>query len=158
MKMLRAWFKRFTGLFSNDSREQEFDLELESNLQLHIDDNLKAGMAPEEARRAAILKLGGLEPTRQAYRERGTLPWLDTILQDLRFAFRQLFKNPGFATTAILVLSIGIAASTAIFGFVNAAFIKPLPYKDPNRLLAVTEKVELLGPANLSYLDYVDWK
>ena len=158
MKMLRAWLKRLTGLFSNDRREQEFDLELQTNLQLHIDDNLSAGMSPEEARREAILKLGGLEPTRQAYRERGTLPSLETVLQDLRFAIRQLFKNPGFAFTAILVLAIGIAASTAIFGFVNAAFIKPLPYKDPNRLLAVTEKVELLGPANLSYLDYVDWK
>jgi macrolide transport system ATP-binding/permease protein len=158
MKMLRAWLKRFTGLFSNDSREQEFDLELESNLQLHIDDNLSAGMSPEEARRKAILKLGGLEPTRQAYRERGTLPSFETVLQDLRFAFRQLFKNPGFAVTAILVLSIGIAASTAIFGFVDAALIKPLPYKDTGRLLAVTEKAPLFPRANISYPDFVDWK
>jgi len=158
MKMLRAWLKRLTGLFSNDRREREFDLELESNLQLHIDDNLKGGMSPEEARRDAILKLGGLEPTRQAYRERGTLPSLDTTLQDLRFAFRQLFKNPGFAATAILVLSIGIAASTAIFGLIDAALIKPLPYKDADRLLFVTEKAALFPRANLSYPDFVDWR
>ncbi len=158
MRILPAWLKRFTGLFSNDRREQEFDLELESNLQLHIDDNLSAGMSPKEARRDAILKLGGLEPTRQAYRERGTLPLFDTVLQDLRFAFRQLYKKPGFAATAILVLSIGIAASTAIFGLVDAALIKPLPYKDADRLLAVTEKAPLFPRANLSYLDFVDWK
>lgn len=158
MKMLRVWLKRFTGLFSNDRREQDFDLELESNLQLNIDDNLRAGMNPKEARRNAILSLGGLEPTRQAYRERGTLPLLETVLQDLRFAFRQLFKNPGFAVTAILVLSIGIAASTAIFGLVDAALIKPLPYKNADRLLAVTEKAPLFPQANLSYPDFVDWK
>jgi macrolide transport system ATP-binding/permease protein len=158
MKFLRVWLKRFTGLFSNDRREKEFNLELESNLQFHIDDNLRVGMSPEEARRQAILKLGGLEPTRQAYRERGTLPSLDALMQDLRFAVRQLVKNPGFALTAILVLSIGIAASTATFGLVDAALIKPLPYKDPGRLLDVTEKAALFPRANLSYPDFVDWK
>jgi len=158
MKLFRSWLKRLIGLSSNQRREQEFATELESHLQLHIDDNLRSGMTPEDARRNAVLKLGGLEPTRQAYRERGTIPLLETLVQDLRFALRQLRKSPGFTLTATLILALGIAASTAIFSFVDAALIKPLPYPNPNRLVAVTEKLALFPRANLSYPDYIDWK
>jgi macrolide transport system ATP-binding/permease protein len=80
------------------------------------------------------------------------------LLQDLRYAFRQLGKSPGFACTAVLILTLGIAASVSIFGFVDAALIKPLPYKDPNRLVDVTESVAMIPRANLSYPDYLDWK
>lgn len=80
------------------------------------------------------------------------------FLQDLRYALRQLRKSPGFACTAILILTLGMGASAAIFGFVDAALIKPLPYKNPNRLMDVTESVAVLPRANLSYPDYLDWK
>jgi macrolide transport system ATP-binding/permease protein len=80
------------------------------------------------------------------------------LLQDLRYALRQLRKSPGFACTAILILALGMSASVAIFGFVDAALIKPLPYKDPNRLVDVTESVAMFPRANLSYPDYLDWK
>jgi len=80
------------------------------------------------------------------------------LMQDLRFAFRQLKKNPGFGLTAVLMLALGIGASVAIFAFVDAALIKPLPYADPNRLVAPTETVATFGRANLSYQDYLDWK
>ena len=80
------------------------------------------------------------------------------LLQDLRYALRQLRKSPGFACTAILILTLGMGASVAIFGFVDAALIKPLPYKDPNRLVDVTESVPMFPRANLSYPDYLDWK
>ncbi len=80
------------------------------------------------------------------------------LLQDLRYALRQLRKSPGFAFTAILVLTLGISASVAIFGFVDAALIKPLPYADPNRLVEVTESITMIPRANLSYPDYLDWK
>lgn len=80
------------------------------------------------------------------------------LIQDLRYALRQLQKSPGFAVTAILILTLGISASVAIFGFVDAALIKPLPYKDPNRLVDVTESVAMFPRANLSYPDYLDWK
>lgn len=80
------------------------------------------------------------------------------LLQDLRYAFRQLRKSPGFACTAVLILTLGIGASVSIFGFVDAALIKPLPYKDPNRLVDVTESVPIFPRANLSYPDYLDWK
>jgi macrolide transport system ATP-binding/permease protein len=80
------------------------------------------------------------------------------LLQDLRYTLRQLRKSPGFACTAILILSLGMGASVAIFGFVDATLIKPLPYKDPNRLVDVTESVPMFPRANLSYPDYLDWK
>jgi predicted permease len=158
MKAFRAWLNRLTGLFSNQRREQEFAAELEGHLQLHIDENIRAGMTPEAARRDAILKLGGLELTRQAYRERGTLPFLETIVRDLSFAHRQLVKNPGFTLTAILMLTLGIGASVAIFAFVDAALLKPLPYPNPGTLVDVNESVPLFPRSNLSYPDYLDWK
>ncbi len=158
MKQLRAWFLRAGGLFSKSQRDREFAAEIESHLQMQIDDNLRSGMAPEEARRAALVKLGGMEQTRQAYRERGTMPFAESVWQDLRFALRQLVKNPGFAFTAIFVLALGMGASVAIFAFVDAALLKPLPYRDPSRLLYVTESVPMIPLANLSYMDYQDWK
>src|SRR6202140_6006555 len=80
------------------------------------------------------------------------------LVQDLRYALRQLRKSPGFACTAVLILTLGMSASVAIFGFVAAALIKPLPYKDPNRLVDVTESVPMFPRANLSYPDYLDWR
>ncbi len=80
------------------------------------------------------------------------------LFQDLHYALRQLRKNPGFACTAVLVLTLGISASLAIFGFVDAALLKPIPYPNPTRLVHVTESVALMPRANLSYPDYLDWK
>ena len=158
MKAFRAWLLRSRGLFSKAQREREFASEIESHLQMQIDDNLRSGMTPEEARRAALLKLGGVEQTKQAYRERGTMPFLESVWQDLRFAVRQFVKNPGFACTAIFVLALGMGASVAIFAFVDATLLKPLPYWQPQRLVSVTETVEVVPRANLSYADYLDWK
>ncbi|ABF40891.1 ABC efflux pump, inner membrane subunit [Candidatus Koribacter versatilis Ellin345] len=158
MKALRAIGQRFLGFFGRERREQEFNDELASHVEMQTDDNVRAGMSPEEARRQAILKLGGLEHTRQAYRERGSLPFLESLEQDLRFAARQFTKNRAFAVTALVVLSLGIGATSAIFAFVDAALIRPLPYRDPNRLVFVTEKTNQIPKANLSYQDYEDWK
>lgn len=86
------------------------------------------------------------------------MPLLDHVLQDICFAFRQLRKNPSFAVTAIVVLALGLAASVSIFAFVDAALLKPLPYRDPARLIGVYERVPLCERCNLSYPDYLDWK
>ena len=158
MKQLRAIILRLTGIFRKEHRDRELAAEIESHLQLHIEDNLRSGMTTEQARREAILKLGGVEATKEAYRDRRTIPLLENLLQDLRFAWRQLRKRPGFTFTAILMLTIGLGASVAIFAFVDAALIKPLPYQDPNQLLHVTESTAQIPRANLSYPDYLDWK
>jgi predicted permease len=158
MKRLRVLMRRLAGIVPSACREQELAAEIDSHLQMHIDDNLRAGMTPEEARRQAMVTLGGVETTKQAYRDQSTVPFVETILQDLRFGVRQLRRNPGFTMTAILMLAVGMGASVAIFAFVDAALIKPLPYLNPTRLVDVTESVALFGPANLSYPDYLDWK
>lgn len=157
MKTIRAWIVRVAGLFPNARIQRDFDEELQSHLQMHIEDNLRSGMTPEEARRNALIRLGP-ESTAQAYRERGTLPFIENLLQDIRFAIRQLKRNPGFTFTAVLMLSLGMGASIAIFSFVDATLLKPLPYRDPHRLVDVTESATVFPRANLSYLDYVDWK
>jgi macrolide transport system ATP-binding/permease protein len=157
MKTLRAWFLRITGLFPNTGRERDLSNEIESHLQLHIDDNLRAGMSPELARRDALLKLGGIEPLKEACRDRRSVPVLENLLRDVHFAVRQLRKNPGFTATAILMLALGMCASVAIFAFVDAALIKPLPYRSPARLVKAFETVEGRQSA-LSYPDYLDWK
>jgi macrolide transport system ATP-binding/permease protein len=158
MRTLRAWMMRLAGLFGHERLENEMTEEIESHLAMHIADNVRAGMTPEQARREALLKLGGVASVKQAYRARSTAPFLEHMALDLRFTFRQLRKSSGFAGTAILVLAVGISASIAIFAFVDAALIKPLPYPEPARLAAVTESAAQFPRANLSYLDYLDWK
>jgi predicted permease len=159
MKHLRVWALRVAGLLrSGGGRERDLAAEIDSHLQLHIDDNLRAGMSAEEARRQARLRLGGVEVAKEAYRDRGTVPVAEHLLRDLRFSLRQLRKNPAFAGTAILLLALGMCASVSIFAFVDAALIKPLPYPHPETLVNATEKNAVVGRANLSYLDYLDWK
>jgi predicted permease len=158
MKQLRTWILRLAGIFSKNRRERDFTEEIEAHLAMHVEDNLRAGMSVEQARREAVIKLGGLEQTKQIYRERATTPLLESFLQDLRFAARQLVKNPGFALIAVFVLALGIGASLAIFTFVDATLIKPLPYSKPNRLVNATESVAMIPRADLSYPDYLDWK
>jgi predicted permease len=158
MRQLRTWLIRFKGLFQKAARERELAAEIESHLQMHIDDNLRAGMSPQEAKRVAVMKLGGIDSTKEAYRDRSTIPFLESVLQDLRFTLRQLRKNRAFTFTATLMVALGIGASVAIFAFVDAALIKPLPYQNPARLLFVTETTPEIPRANFSYPDYLDWK
>jgi hypothetical protein len=125
---------------------------------MHIDDNIRAGMSPGEAKRVAVIKLGGVDSTKEAYRDRSTIPFLESLAQDLRFTLRQLRRNPAFTVTATVMVALGIGASVAIFAFVDAALIKPLPYHNSSRLLFVTETTPVIPRANFSYFDYLDWK
>ena len=125
---------------------------------MQIDDNIRSGMDPQQARRQALIKSGGMEVTMQAYREGTTLPFFENLIQDLRYALRQLRKNPGFAATSILVLTLGIGASIAIFSFADAALIKPLPYRDPSRLAVIFGSIPLGNRFHLSFPDYYDLK
>ena len=158
-RTLRRAAARLSGLlFRRRARERDLADEIESHLALHIDDNLRRGLAPEEARRQALVALGGIEAMKEAYRDQRTVPIVEHTVQDIRLALRQLVKSPGLAATAILVLALGMGGCLAVFGFVEAALLRPLPYADPDRLVDVMETNPQFPRSNLSYQDFRDWQ
>jgi predicted permease len=139
-KWMRGWFQRLAAFFRKPQRDADFAAELECNLQLHIEDNLRAGMTHEAARRDALIKLGGLEQTKENYRDQRGLPLLESLLRDLRLGFRMLLKNPGSTAAVVIALALGMGASTAMFTVVRSVLLKPLPFKEPTRLIRLYEQ------------------
>ncbi len=158
MRSLRAWLLRLRGSFRKQRLERDVSAEIESNLQLHINDNLRAGMAPEEARRQALLKLGGVEQTKEAYRDRAGIPALETLFRDLRYGLRMLRRNRAFTVAAVLSLALGIGASTAVFSILDTVFLRPLPYPDSGRLVWVAVRFPSFHGAFLFSPDYAAWR
>jgi macrolide transport system ATP-binding/permease protein len=142
-------------------RREKFNSELEEEMSFHREQKERelseSGVPPKAAHHVVALEFGN--PTRlkeQSYEVMGFR--FEAVWQDLHFAVRQLRRSLGFTLTAVLMLALGIGASVAIFAFVDAALIKPLPYKDPTRLVDVNERAKMFPRSNLSYQDYVDWK
>jgi predicted permease len=160
VKQLRAWFLRLGGLFCKRRRDLELEEELESHLQMHIEDNLRLGMSPIEARRDALIHLGGLDSTKEAYRDRRGLPVLENVLQDVRYGARMLIRTPIFTIVAILTLALGIGANTAVFSLVNALLIRPLPFRQPDRLVWITNpEISSAGvPGMTRSVNLRDWR
>ena len=129
MKALRAWVMRLFGAFGSRRAERELSAEIESHLQLHIDDNIRAGMTPAEARRRAVLALGGVDQAKERYRDRRGLPAFESLVRDFRYGVRTLIKSPGFALAGVIILGLGIGVNSAIFTVVNAVVLRPLPFE-----------------------------
>jgi predicted permease len=137
MTWLGNFFSRFLALFRKSRLDDELSAELRSHLEALTEENIRRGMSPVEARYAARREFGGVEQTRELYRERRGLLWIDNSLQDVRFAFRMLTKRPGFAFVAVLTLALGIGANTAIFTVVHSVLLQPLPFPHASRLAIV---------------------
>ena len=147
-----------TQLFTRRRRYQEISESLREHLEEKIADLIDGGMTQEEAERAARSEFGNVTLMEERSREVWQCPAFESMVADFRFALRQFRKAPGFTTTAVAVLALGVAASVGIFAFVNAALLKPLPYQEPSRLTGVFESTASCLDCGLSYLDYQDWK
>jgi predicted permease len=135
MKLLRAFLSRLNAPLIGECRDRDLALELDAHLEMLTDDNLRAGLAPEEARRRARIALGGLESVKEDCRDRWDFPFLSSFWRDLRYAARTLGRNRTFAATAILTLALGIGANTAIFSLLNAVLLRNLPVRQPQQLV-----------------------
>ena len=154
---LRSSLLRLAGLFRSGRRDREFEAELESHVQLHIDDFVRSGMSVEEARRQALIKLGGIEQTREQWRRQRGVPAIESLAQDLRYAVRAMRKNPAFTCIALLTLTLGIGANTALFSVVNGVLLNPLPYPHSEQLAILYQKSTLADQGSVSYLNFLDW-
>jgi len=158
MKTLRAFFVRLAGWRGRDARERQLAAELESHFQMHVDDNLRAGMSLEEARRAAALRFGSVDAAKEGVRSRWTVSLLENTRQDIVYGLRGLRRNPGFAATAILSLALGIGAGVAIFTVVDGLLLRPLPFREPDRLVMVWEARNATRQNVVSPANFQDWK
>jgi predicted permease len=139
MRFLRRFLARLANFAARRQNEQRLREEMEQHLALQTAENLRAGMFPEEARRQAVLKFGAREAIREDYHAEQGLPFLENLLQDVRYALRLFAKSPGFAAVAILTMALGIGATTAIFSLVDATLIHPLSYPHPEQLVRIQD-------------------
>src|SRR5262249_45292721 len=118
------------------------DKEMRFHVEQHTDDLVARGYSPAEARRRALIELGGTEQVKEQCRDARGTGWVDDLAHDVRYAFRSFVRQPGFAAVAVLTLALGTGATTLMFTIINGVLLKPLPYADPNRLIVLQEKTD----------------
>lgn len=147
----RQMLARLRSFFRKGSLDQEWDAEMASHFEMAIEENLGRGMSPEEARRQAMIRFGGVQQAREEHRESRGLPWMDVLGQDLRFTFRTLSKDSGFTLIAILILGLGIGANVAVFSVVNTILLRPLPFPEAHQLVWIAPPPQTCGLSCATY-------
>lgn len=159
MSWVSILVSRLRGLFNRKSLDRRLDEEIQFHLDMEIESNLKTGMDRTEARYAALRNFGAREPMKEIHRERRTFAFIETILQDIRYAIRTLRRSPGFSLTAIAVLALAIGSNTAMFSVLNAVF-QPLPYPSPEQLTMLWSEIPSQGvrEGRTAYWNIQQWQ
>src|SRR5438034_1393640 len=146
MTRLRVIVARLVGFLSTRRRDADLNDEIQAHLDLLIEEKKRDGMSPEDARAAARREFGGVDQIKEAYRDQGGLPFVETIVQDIRYAIRTFRRSPGFVIAVVLSLSLGIGVNSAIFTVLNAVMLRSLPVRNAGELFVARPE----GPAGTS--------
>jgi len=158
MRGLNRSFKRLFNFTTNRRGDKRLREEIESHIAAQTEENIRAGMGPEEARRHARLKFGAIETVREDYHAEEGLPLFEGLLLDIRYALRVLWKSPAFSLLAIMTIALGVGANTSIFTAVNGVLLKSFSFPEANRLVVVNCVSKSQSDLWVSYPDYLDWR
>ena len=151
MGAMRETWNRVLSFFHKPERDSDMEAELASHVELAAEENMRQGMPEGEARRKALVRFGGVQQARERQREARGIPWLDVLMQDVRYTLRTLRRDRSFTVVAVLILALGIGANIAVFSVVNTILLRPLPFPDSQRLIRITTKDPKGGDSSMTY-------
>ena len=157
MKFLRRFLIRLANFATRRRADQRLRDEIAEHLALQIEENLRAGMSPAEARRQAAIKLGSAEAIREHHHAEQSLPLIENLFHDLGYAVRMLLRSPGFSFIAIATIALGVGATTAIYSVIDATLLHPLPYRNPAELVRIVDDLPGVGAQDVG-ISIPEWR